>query len=355
MMAVNPAQPFTQVWRFTNKSESAYAGGAKLVLVDAEQMQGPGALSVPAIEPQQTVALRTEMVAPVQPGTYQSSWQLQTARNAEPVAYSPMVIQDGCIIESAHPYENNKTETWMVTNPDEAALSTRVHFSQVDVKPGDSIVLKDGEGTERQTISGDYPTGLWSDFIPGRVVQVDLVTDSSETGWGFCLDALETCCLAYLPLIRRDPTPTPTPTPTPVPCLAESPHPYNNNMYQTWVVTNPDPNAPGSRVHFRRLELESNFDYLIVKDSSGYVYQRITGTYASGLWSRAVVGRRVYLTLDTDGSVTDWGFCVDEIITTGAPCSCIGHCSCDSQCTCDGDCSCNPYCTCDYVHYWYPN
>ena len=37
-------------------------------------------------------------------------------------------------------------------------------------------------------------------------------------------------------------------------CLAESPHPYDNNMNQTWTVTNPDTAAAYSRVHFSCLE-----------------------------------------------------------------------------------------------------
>ena len=168
-------------------------------------------------------------------------------------------------------------------------------------------------------------------------------------------DQVETIHLAYLPVVLMDPTPTPDP------CLVESPHPYNNNMTQAYVVTNPNPSAQGSRVHFSRIELEDNYDYLIVRDSSGWEYERITGSYPTGRWSAAVLGRQVHLLMDTDGSITDWGFCVDQVESTPPPCSCVGHCSCDTvcscvgHCTCDTVCSCDGHCTCDAVHYWYPN
>ena len=184
---------------------------------------------------------------------------------------------------------------------------------------------------------------------------MELVTDPSGTGWGFCLDQVETIHLAYLPVVLMDPTPTPDP------CLVESPHPYNNNMTQAYVVTNPNPSAQGSRVHFSRIELEDNYDYLIVRDSSGWEYERITGSYPTGRWSAAVLGRQVHLLMDTDGSITDWDFCVDQVESTPPPCSCVGHCSCDTvcscvgHCTCDTVCSCDGHCTCDAVHYWYPN
>jgi len=69
---------------------------------------------------------------------------------------------------------------------------------------------------------------MWSDPVPGTVVQVQLVTDSTNAGnidyYGYCVDQIETVRLVYLPMIRKEPTPTPsptptrTPTPTPTPC-----------------------------------------------------------------------------------------------------------------------------------------
>jgi hypothetical protein len=314
------------------------------------------------------------------------------------------------------------TQTWTVANPDENAHSTRVHFSQVDVEPGDYIVLKDSTGVECQRITGSYPSGLWSKPVPGRVVQIQLVTGPSGTGWGFCLDQVETVRLVYLPLVlkqytpteipsvtrtptetpsptltptaTRSPTPTrtptgipsptltltltptptdtpsPTPTHTPTPtstpgCLAESPHPYENGMHQTWVVINPDPSAEGSRIHFSRIELEDRWDKIWVKDSMGTTYQTIVGSYPMGLWSEPVPGREVQVLFITGPEGTNWGFCVDGVETavlptptptaTSTPCSCHGQCTCVGHCSCHGQCTCvGHHCTCVPIHYWYP-
>jgi thermitase len=114
--------------------------------------------------------------------------------------------------------------------------------------------------------------------------------------------------------------PQPTPTPTVSPCLIESPHPYANNLNQTWTVNNPDASAGYSRVHFMRIELESCCDVIEVLDGAGRVIQSIRSDYPGGLWSDAVPGAVVKVRLRTDYSVVKWGFCVDAIETiAGGP------------------------------------
>jgi len=225
IMAVKPVQSFAQVWRLTNNSDTAWCRGAKLVSVDDAQVQAPTSVPVPDIAPGKTVAVQAEMVAPAEPGTYQSNWRLQAAGNTAPVPLSPLVVSNGCIAESSHPYENNLSQGWTVTNPDENACSTRAHFSQVDLVPGDYIILKDSTGKEHQRITDSYPSGLWSQLVPGSVVQVELVTNDSGTGWGFCLDQLEAICFVYLPLVSKSPTSTPTVTPTRTPTPTHTPCP----------------------------------------------------------------------------------------------------------------------------------
>jgi len=168
------------------------------------------------------------MVAPADLGTYRGSWYLKVIGNAAPVSYGPFVVLDGCIAESAHPYPNDADQTWTVTNPDGNAGSTRVHFTRVEVEEGyDCIILKDGSGQECQRITGDHSSGMWSDPVPGRVVEVHLVADATDARWGFCLDQVETVHLVYLPVVAKRPTqfvpgemPTviPVPTKTPTPC-----------------------------------------------------------------------------------------------------------------------------------------
>ena len=115
-----------------------------------------------------------------------------------------------------------------------------------------------------------------------------------------------------------DPAPTPSPTPEPV-CLASSAHPYSNYINQTWTVQNPDGSAALTRVHFSRLETESGYDYVILRDQTGHEVARYDGSYPAGLWSEAIPGATVQVQLVSDIAITAWGFCVDEVETVAAP------------------------------------
>ena len=96
-----------------------------------------------------------------------------------------------CLVESAHPYANSFDFTWTVTNPQVNMSYSRVHFSRLETEAGyDKVYVMDNYGSVVQTISGSYPTGLWSDPVPGRVVKVRLTSDGSVTGWGFCVDTI---------------------------------------------------------------------------------------------------------------------------------------------------------------------
>jgi hypothetical protein len=104
-------------------------------------------------------------------------------------------------------------QTYVVTNPDPGAGGSRVHFSRVELDQGDKIYVKDSTGKTYQVILGSYPTGLWSEPVHGRDVQLLFVTGPSGTSWGFCVDRVETVVLP-----TSTPTPTRTLTPTRTPC-----------------------------------------------------------------------------------------------------------------------------------------
>lgn len=222
--AVSPGAAFTQVWHLTNHSDTILCQGAELQLVNKEQVPMPAPVSVPDIVPGGTVAVEVELVAPDAPGIYEGEWHLWCADNALPFASGTFVLLNGCIAESAHPYADGTNQTWEITNPDTNAQSTRVHFSRLEVESiYDHIYLKDGDGGLCQTITGNYPSGLWSNSIPGTVVQVQLSSDSSVSGWGFCIDQVATVHVVYLPIVSKQPTPTPSPTPRPTatPCSCD--------------------------------------------------------------------------------------------------------------------------------------
>ena len=229
-----------------------------------------------------------------------------------------------CLAESPHPYPNDYDHTWTVTNPDAGATSSRVHFARLEAEAFyDYVLIKDGSGNEIQRIDGSHLSGLWSNEVPGRVVQVQLVTDFSVGYWGFCVDEIETVGGAGpTGTATTPPTPTVTatgttviPSPTlPGPsCLIESEHPYANHTDASWTLTNPDPGATVSKIHFARMEVEVGWDAVLLKDGSGNLVEHLDGHHPGGFWSAPIPGRVVQVQLLSDHSVTYWGFCVDQI------------------------------------------
>jgi hypothetical protein len=205
---------------------------------------------------------------------------------------SPTLPGGECLIESEHPYANYSSVSWTLTNPDTDATVSRIHFTRFEVEIGyDYVLIKDGGGNLVERLDGYHSTGFWSAEVPGRVVQVQLVSDHSVTQWGFCVDQIAT---AEMP-----------------DCLAASDHPYDNLEDRTWTLTNPDVDAQASRVHFLRLETHDTRDYVIVADGAGNEYALISGVFPNGVRSVAVPGRVVRLRLVTDSSHQFWGFCVD--------------------------------------------
>ncbi len=111
----------------------------------------------------------------------------------------------------------------------------------------------------------------------------------------------------------------PTPTPVPSNCLIESAHPYPHDSAGDWTVQNPDTAAAYTKLHFSRLETERGYDYVILKDAQGAEIQQLDGAYPDGLWSKPVPGNSVRVELRADSSIAFWGFCVDQVATSGPP------------------------------------
>jgi hypothetical protein len=124
---------------------------------------------------------------------------------------APAQADQTCLAESPHPYPNNYNNIWTLTNPDPSATSTRLHFSRIETEPYyDPVIIRDSNNVERQRFSGTT-SNIWTVDVPGRVVKVQLWSDSSVIAWGFCVDAFGG---GPTPTWTATPTITPTPTPT---------------------------------------------------------------------------------------------------------------------------------------------
>lgn len=92
--------------------------------------------------------------------------------------------------------------------------------------------------------------------------------------------------------------------------ILESDHPYQNNYDATWTVTLPD--ATKVRLHFERYDIEGHYDHLRILDGSGNQIWDYSNSYGeqnySYVWTPWVDGDTIKVRLETDYSVTYWGF-----------------------------------------------
>ncbi len=74
-----PGTTFHKVWRVRNSGTCTWETGVQLLFVSGESLGGPAAVNVPAVAPGANTDIGVDLVAPAAPGSYRSTWQLQTA------------------------------------------------------------------------------------------------------------------------------------------------------------------------------------------------------------------------------------------------------------------------------------
>jgi bacillolysin/thermolysin len=89
----------------------------------------------------------------------------------------------------------------------------------------------------------------------------------------------------------------------------DSPHNYTNNYNNTKEYSKPG--ATQVSVHFSRFETESGYDYVYIKDKAGVTKSQYTGT-KSAFWA-TVDGDKILINLVTDGSITAYGYHIDQV------------------------------------------
>lgn len=94
-------------------------------------------------------------------------------------------------VESPHSYQNNTDIRYTITGPS-GASHIRAHFDEVDLQNGlDHVYIEDGNGTLYQDITGNK-TDYWSQWVPGNVLVLHLITDATGVDYGFRMDGYET-------------------------------------------------------------------------------------------------------------------------------------------------------------------
>ena len=219
-------------------------------------------------------------------------------------AMSP--VEYTTVARSAHPYPNNYNEAVLLLNNDANPEGTRVQFDRIELEDGvDYIVIEDTDGTPYQWITGSYPDGFTSNGVPGSAIQVRLVTDGSGRMWGYNVAAVAT---GVPDGAENRPTNS---------ALTDSDHPHCKNCEKIWTITNPDPTALSSKIHFDRLELANRNVSLEILDANDTVIQTfLSESLASNFWSDYIPGRVVKLRFKNTYDRQGWGFRVDKIVTS---------------------------------------
>ena len=95
-----------------------------------------------------------------------------------------------------------------------------------------------------------------------------------------------------------------------IPKTIESQHPYLNDTYQVFEITQPD--AKHLRAHFTKIDLEKSYDKIYLKDHQGKIAVTYTGS-SEDFWSADVLGDVLKIELVTDFSNPKWGFSIDAV------------------------------------------
>lgn len=112
----------------------------------------------------------------------------------------------------------------------------------------------------------------------------------------------------------------------------ESPHPYANELSQSFPLSWWTGGASRTKLHFERISLEEGYDFLEVRDTTrGAVLDRFTGRHED-LWVGPYETGNLELRLVTDESVTGWGFRLDRLELFGAGCLDDEDCGPDAAC-----------------------
>ncbi len=73
-----PGTAFAKTWRVRNSGTCTWETGTMLVFISGNPLGGPASVAVPATAPDANADITVNLVAPSAPGTYRSTWQLES-------------------------------------------------------------------------------------------------------------------------------------------------------------------------------------------------------------------------------------------------------------------------------------
>lgn len=98
-------------------------------------------------------------------------------------------------------------------------------------------------------------------------------------------------------------------TPLPSTILIESRHPYPKYYYNTWTIS--EPGAKRIRLHFSKIGTQAGHDYVYILNRNRMSVIRYDGAH-NDVWTPWVGGDSISVKIVSDGSVSGFGFTVDQ-------------------------------------------
>jgi len=200
------------------------------------------------------------------------------------------------VIESPHPYSIYHDQSWTISRPGASQIS--VHFSKIDTEQyADFIYLYDKNGKMVDSYNG-FHNDIWSKPIDGDTVTITLKADWSIEKNGFSVDKFKWGVASNIDPFNYSSY------------SVESAHPYNNNssVKKTVKVTG----ANQIKIHFAQIDMETNYDFLIVQNANNVEIARYTGKLTN-VWTPVMNGDTAYIILESDNSVVQNGYTVDNV------------------------------------------
>ena len=207
-----PGTAFVKVWRVRNSGTCVWETGTQLVFVSGDPLGGPAAVDVPPVAPGSNTDVSVNFVAPAAPGTYRSTWQLQSPEGVRfgSQVYVQIVVPEVATEEpteeaTATPTEEpteeatatpteEPTETPTAT-PTEEPSGPDLYISELSIDPpnpqsGDTIHVRVGTYNRGNQAAGPYKVTFQYSSIPADVCVWDVSGSNAHGGRILTCDAV---------------------------------------------------------------------------------------------------------------------------------------------------------------------
>jgi len=202
-----------------------------------------------------------------------------------------------------NPYTNKLDQIFTVEAPDMNATSIRIHFSLFNVEKNyDAVYIMDQHNNTIAMLDGNLGNDVWSPIVSGNVVKVRIKTDYSVTG------SILADKISFFGILEED---SMSINKRIISHALSSDHNYPHNFDQTYTISYEG--AKSIKVHFEKMDIENNYDFLYVYDKYHQQIEKYTGGPYSDLWTKVISGDQVQIRLVSDYSISKFGFSIDQI------------------------------------------